>query len=384
MEKKVVHYSPRKVRKGGKKDGRNWRWKFVPPSWPFWESKEPDPPLNQPQPSQYESKLISIAHENLERISGEWSREDEGLTSEYCNAKTEKEGLVAKNQKEIKEHEKAVEKYDTARKNLSEFAPRWIPALVYWLIYIAIVAGEGLFNYFVFQIFGQEKLETYVMALAIVLIIPICSHLIGHYLKIKEKSPTDKFLISSCSFAVLVLLVVLAILRETFFEASDYTLPIKPVTVTMILIGINLAIFVGLTFLSYSESRADPEGYRKAKRAFQEVEEDLRKEGGDVERIFMELEEAEARFNRAHSKREHTFERYKHRAEEERDTWVTYIREYRHGNMHSRKDKPLPESFKTDPESLIMIPAVFQNGLDWSCPGDKKDGEKEETRGIPA
>jgi len=384
MGRKIVYYSPRKVKRAGKKDGRNWRWKFIPPSWPFWETKEPDPPIGQTQPSQYESKLISIAHENLERISGEWSREDEGLASEYFNSKAEKEGLIARHQKEIQEHKDTMKKYEPARQKLSEFAPRWIPGIVYWPIYIAIVAGEGLFNYFVFQIFGQDKVETYVMALAIVLIIPICSHLIGHYLKIKEKSSTDKFMISACSFVVFVLLVVLAILRETFFEASDQALPIRPITITLILIGINLAIFVGLTFLSYSESRTDPEGYRKAKRALKEVEEDLRKEGGDVERIFKELERAEERFNRAYSKRKSMFERYQHRAEEERDTWVTYIREYRHGNMNARKDKTLPESFKTDPETLIKIPAIFENGLDWSCPGDEQKGEKEVTKGVPS
>jgi len=94
-----------------------------------------------------------------------------------------------------------------------------------------------------------------------------------------------------------------------------------------------------------------------------------------VEAVVKELAEAEERFNKAHSEREHTFERYKHKAEAERDSWVSYIRTYRHANMSARKDKTLPESFKVDPETLIKIPAVFENP-DWSCPDDKERSEK--------
>jgi hypothetical protein len=90
MQKPIKYLSLREVRSQGKRDGRPWRWKFMPPSWPFWETKEPDPPVNQKEPSQYESKLISIAHENLERIGSQWSDEDEKLTSEYCISKCEK------------------------------------------------------------------------------------------------------------------------------------------------------------------------------------------------------------------------------------------------------------------------------------------------------
>lgn len=72
MAKRVKYYrlSLREVKRQGKKDGRDWQWKPwrpLPSGWPFWESKEPDPPVNQKEPSQYEAKLISLAHKNLKK-----------------------------------------------------------------------------------------------------------------------------------------------------------------------------------------------------------------------------------------------------------------------------------------------------------------------------
>lgn len=102
MAKGIKYYRLRKVKRQGKRDGRDWQWKpWRPfPGWPLWETKEPDPPVAQKEPSQYESKLISIAHENLERIANDWAKEDEKLTEEYCNAKDKKEALESKIAKE--------------------------------------------------------------------------------------------------------------------------------------------------------------------------------------------------------------------------------------------------------------------------------------------
>lgn len=373
MAKGIKYYSLREVKRQGKRDGRDWQWKpWRPfPGWPLWETKEPDPPVAQKEPSQYESKLISIAHENLERIANDWAKEDEKLTEEYCNAKDKKEALESKIAKEYKEHKEAIENYEKAKRAFSEFPPRWIPLGVYWLIFGLVILGEGLFNYYVFQLFGQTPTETFLMAGAIIVTVAFCSEVIGHNLKREKKEALARFLNGLMVAVVAIVLVGIAILRETFLEATRTTgifnIPLNPVIATIIFITFNLAFFIGLTYLSYTEARTNPEAYRKAKKAYKDALKNLKKEGEDVEKLAEELAEAVERFNKAHSAREHTFETYKHRSEEERDIWVSYVRAYRHANMSARRDKTLPESFKVDPETLIKIPDVFKT-LDWSCP----------------
>jgi hypothetical protein len=366
---RIKHLSLREVRRTGRKDGRNWKWRFLPPSWPLWESKEPDPPITQKEPSQYESNLISITNQGLERLGEEWCKEDEKLKPEYCNAKDEKERLEEKIREETEQHKTAILTFESAKKKFEEFPPRWISQWLYWTIVLAIVTAEGLFNYFVFQMFGQEEWETYLMAGGVILVMPLASELLGHSLKKKERSLTDNVLMGLAIVVVIALLACLGILRETFFEASrSATIPMSPTTLAIILIVFNLAIFVVLTYLSYLESRADPEGYRKACRAYKGAKEALRKEGGDVDRVAGELAKAEDRLNKAVSARELTFGRYTQKAEIERDVGVSYIRNYRHANMEARKDRTLPESFRVDPETLVAIPSILHD-IDWDCSG---------------
>jgi hypothetical protein len=347
----------------------------MPPSWPVWESKDPDPPIEQRDPSQNEAKLISIAHEHLERICAEWAGEDGKLTAEYCQAKNNLEKLQIQLRSETDEHQKAISDYDEAKKAFSHHPPRWIPLGLYWAIFGIITGAEGLFNYFVFQIFGQSEAETWMMAAGIVCVIPLASKLIGHSLKKETKSLIDVFGIICSTVALVALLAGLSILRESFFEASKIAdaieIPIGSFTFTAILIAFNMAIFIILTFLSYVEARKDPEEYRKARRTYQEAEATLKKEGGDVERVGKELAEAEERFINAHTARESAFEKYQFAAQEERDKAARYIRTYRQANLNARKDKGRPESFTVDPETLIKIPEVLET-LDWSCPGEEE------------
>jgi len=142
----VNYYRLREVRRAGKRDGRNWKWKFVPLSWPPWEIKEPDPPVDQKEPSQYEANLISFAHANLERIGKGWSQEDERLTAEYCNAKGNKENLEKEKGLADEEIKDAVDRFEEARERFLAFPPRWVPLWLYWSIFIVISLAEGFFN----------------------------------------------------------------------------------------------------------------------------------------------------------------------------------------------------------------------------------------------
>ncbi len=77
--KNTRYYSNRQVKKRGKQDGRDWRWKFFPPKWPFQESKQPDPSIDQEEAAEFEKELIRGANESLTYISQEWSDIDKEL-----------------------------------------------------------------------------------------------------------------------------------------------------------------------------------------------------------------------------------------------------------------------------------------------------------------
>lgn len=272
MAKGIKYYSMREAKKAGKIAGRNWEWKPwrpLPSGWPLWESKQPAPPITQKEHSQYEATLISIAHENLERICKKLSEEDEKLTQEYCSAKNDYERLKSKMDDEIEERKEAILSYEKAKTAFFNFSPRWVPIWLYWFIFIAISCGEGVFNFKVFQIFGADTRETIAMAGAVIISIPVFSEILGHYLKKEEKLSMDKLYIGLSVVIVVALLVFLAIFRETFFKASpDIQIPMSPTKLAMILVVFNLTFFIALSFLSYAEARKNPEEYRKAKKAY--------------------------------------------------------------------------------------------------------------------
>lgn len=374
MAKGIEYISFRKVRRQGKKDGRSWRWKFLPPSWPFWESKDPDPPVDQAEPSQYEANLLSVSHKDMQKMAVEWAQKDEKMLPEYRNAKADKERLEEKIEKEMGEHKDSILSYESAKKAFFGFAPRRIPQLVYWLIFAIVGVGEGFFNFFVFQMFGEEAWKTYMMAGAIILLIPLAAEILGHFLKKEKKTLTDNILITVSFATVASLLVTLALLREAFFEASQLHINMSSDKLAGILIIFNVVIFVIMTVLSYAEARTRPEEYRQAKREYEEALKNIREKGADVEKVTEELTRAEERLVNARTARESTFARYRHLVEAERDIWESYIRTYRHANMSARQGTALPESFKVNPETLIDVPDVFEKPLDWTCPGESDKG----------
>src|SRR5437773_2175434 len=59
--KREFVYTHRSVRKQGLRDGRDWRWKFWPPKWPFREEKEAQPSGPQADHAQFEVALKEAA-----------------------------------------------------------------------------------------------------------------------------------------------------------------------------------------------------------------------------------------------------------------------------------------------------------------------------------
>jgi len=371
MANGIYRYTPRKVRKQGVKDGRDWRWKpWRPfPGWPLWEKKDPVPlPISQ-RSSQYEETLRSDALANLSRVAEQWAQKDDKLLDEYSAAKSDLEQLEAKHGKEIKEYENTLKPLEEARAEFEKFPPRWIPLWLFWTIFGVITIGEGFFNYFVFQMFGEREWQTALMAAAIILVIPLSSELLGHFLKKDEKSPMDKLFMALSVMTIVALLIGLAILRETFFEvnlASEQRFPLTPAKLALILILFNLAIFVILTFLSYSQARREPEAYRRARDKYNNLLKASTTEQADVKTLDPVMRKAVERLSKAEARRISLFKEYQSAVEKERNSWISYIRTYRHANETARINAVEIVSFHASPEDTIPIPPKLKE-LHWEC-----------------
>jgi len=112
MAGKFYYYSIRRVKKRGKKDGRDWRWKFFPFSK---EQKEPDPPLNQGEPSEFEKELLEAAEQNLSREAQRWAKLDEKLHKDCRDAEDRYNEAKKTLEKERKEHADSVVVYEKAQ-----------------------------------------------------------------------------------------------------------------------------------------------------------------------------------------------------------------------------------------------------------------------------
>ena len=86
QRRSVYVYTHRKVRKQGLRDGRDWRWKFWPPRWPFREPKDPQPPVSQTTHSEFERALKDVAEEHMQSLAEEWSDLDKQMKPTYCAA----------------------------------------------------------------------------------------------------------------------------------------------------------------------------------------------------------------------------------------------------------------------------------------------------------
>jgi len=335
----------------------------MPPSWPFWETKEAEPPIDQAEPSQFEEWLLEVAEENLDRVAIEWSQRDRDLHA-ACSRAVENymsaQGLL---ERASDVQKKAIEEYEVARERYRTFPHPQMSGLFFWLMFAVMTFAEFAFNILVFSVFGQSQTHTLLMAAGLMIAIPWLSHFIGEGLRVERKSPVTIALMIVSALSIIILLVVIAVLREKFFEASKVAealgLQWDSRNILFTFFIVNIALFVAMVILSYQVTPRDPEGYKRAKRDFEEANKRLQREAGDLKDAARMLAAARENMNAAHYTRFHEWEKYRYLAEEERDIWVRMIKSYRYANMSARKDKTRPASFSLDPEGRIQMPGVL-------------------------
>lgn len=372
------YYSVRKVKNKGRGDGRDWRWKSFPPKWPFQETKQPDPPIAQEEPAEFEKELLRVANENLSRILHKWHDIDGKLTKNCVNAEDRYKAAKAGTEKEGGEHKEAINNYKSAKEIFYALPLPNIPAKLFWVVFVIITVAEIAFNALVFDVFGQSKIHTYIMAIGLMIAIPWLSDFIGKKLRVEKKSQTTIVLMIGTGLVVFAGLGVIAILREKFFEANKIVeaLGIRWDTNSIILtfFVVNIVLFVSVIVLAYEAGHKNPSEYRRLKRNYDKAKKILRSDAKNYEDAAEELANTKIEFNKAHTEREHEYEKIRAKANEERDGWMSLLQIYRAANMEARKDKTKPKSFNTDPEELVKLPDEFQK-LD--CGSCCYEGERE-------
>lgn len=363
-------YTYGSVKRKGKKDGRDWRWKFWPPKWPFRESKEPIPPISQSEPAQFESALTEAAEADMQSLAEEWKAMDEKLKPEYCQAEAERGIAKETYEKEAGEEKTALGVYEKASEAFLKvpsppLSPSWMR---FWLFVIAI--GEFPLNAVVFQVLGQSRAETYLVAAFIGIFFPLAAHAFGKSLRQENKSKTDQVLVALSPLFVLAILTGLGFVRAKFFEALELQqllgITVTPTQATVLFIVINIAVFFVAVVISYQGSHGNEAEYNTLQKAFMHALNRLGKESGEAKAAAERLTRAEERFQKALHRRHKSFEKIAEQAKHIKETNDWFVSVYRFANMEARRNPANPECFKKPPAEA-KIPDSLQN-LDWDCP----------------
>ncbi|MDP2209732.1 MAG: hypothetical protein Q8K98_13320 [Bacteroidota bacterium] len=356
-------YTYRKVTRRGKKDGRNWKWKF----WPFKEAKPMEPKTDQQMPAQFETEIIQGCENDGAHIANEWKELDKKLKPEYCKVLKYLRQRKEKYDKEAGEENEVSKEYETARNKYQELpAPALNPSWhLFWMIIIGIV--EFPLNGLVFSLFGADRIETYIMASAMCFAVPLLAHFFGKSLRQEIKSTTDIALLIAMPIVMLATLGVVAFLRAKFFEAiQSYELlgiSLSPQQATILFVIINVAIFFIAVIISYEGNHPNHAEYKNVLKRYKEALKRLKKESGEAKMAGEELKQAELKYQQLRQHREKSHQRYLQEIHIRKELGEWLVAAYRASNLKVRGD--IPECFKKEPIPLT-IPDSMVN-LDWDC-----------------
>lgn len=358
--KRYTYYS---VTRQGRKDARDWKWGF----WPFLRvPKTPTPKKNEKSQALFEKEIIDSAQYTLASLAKKWKDRDGKLKPDYCKASSIQAGAEKKLKKESEQAQSAVAELDSSKKKLEEmgmpsFHPQWA---TFWLILIGI--AEFPLNSLVFAIFGSNRIETYIMASAMCIAIPLFAHFFGKALRQEIKTTIDKIILVGIPIIILGLLGGIAFIRAMYFESGSSLgligISISPQVLTILFMIINVALFFVATIIAYEASHPNHKTFMSVYKRHQEARGRLKKESGKAEKAFGDFEDAEKNLARIRQEREKAHEAFKQQAEEIKANREYLIAAYRRANIQLRNETP--ECFQKPPE--IKIPEALIN-LDWDC-----------------
>lgn len=360
-------YTKWSVTRIARKDGRRYRWVF----WPFWSKpKAPMPPDGSAERATFEFTLCQAAEADMQKLAKNWQVEDQKLFAEYCKALEKVKELEKKYAEEDREAKQASDEYVVARKAFQAIDPPPMERHTAWLILIAIMAAEFVFNMVVFEIFLRDKWETWLMGV-MPLLIPFLGDWLGGTIRQQKTRPLiEKGLIFVVCLLGLVATFAIAWVRSAFIEASEVprilNISVTPWQFSMIFMTFNLILFVASIIIGYHSTPTDRNAHAKARRDLQVAAKDFAKEENEAKQWAGKLDRARRVFTEAKTRRETRFGWYQERAKEIKEEHDFLVGVYRDENTRARGGQPVPAF-----DLPLLEPALPQvlGSLNWNCGG---------------
>jgi hypothetical protein len=367
-------YSQQYTQLIGRRNGRNFRWKF----WPFIKiSKEPIPTIDDTVIPQFEHELFEAAESEIIRISEKWKQTDQYLKTNYCKAVIEHKDAHESYEKEVKEAITALNTFERIKGQLEELTAPSLSAFWTLFLLICIAIAEFPLNSIAFQIFGASMIETIVMTASIMLIFPFAAHFFGKSLKQNHHKIKDIIIIIVTPLVIFGLIGAISIFRESLFETlqtkSFLRINMAPKTAMILFVLINIAIFFVATLIAYEGAYPDHAGYRTIRKIYKTALLSHEKESTEAKKAAKRLWDANHSLEENKQKRSKVHERMYEQAKIIMNSYDWLVRCYRNANMSVRDNAIIPKCFKDRPQ-LPEIPELLDpKKLDWDCKFHEKN-----------
>lgn len=335
------------------------------------DGKKGIPALEQQEHPFYEHRLKEGAETSIRHLAEEWRSDDRKLKEEYCRLLMAHKNATARIKTIQPDYQELLEDKDDLDDTWQKtHSVPW----TYRALFAFLAACEFPMNSVVFDILGEAKWLTYILAAGLGVVIPLAAHYVG--IKLRRESPLEHWraalktgLIVIVVFAVLI---GLAYLRERYVAGSGMAavlgIEMDPRMVTLVFLSINLLIFVVAVIASYmvhmDVTDAQIRSSHITQRSLKEIEELLKDVKGNLDQLKKKCDEIREEYSKLAVSRNKLFEIYRDRSEICRHSCEYLMNVYRTSNMRARA------------ESSTQIPICFKNVLTIdTCPFD---GELDE------
>lgn len=343
-------YNLRNVRRTGRKDGKSSVWLIIP--------KPPYPPISQKEPSNFEREIAAFINKKIQNTGEAWKNMDAAL---FARCKDILENHIPKNLKALflaeNELEQSKSHLTTATTEFQDFSEPSLGPLRSWILFLALFVADIFFNGVVFEVFGQNRLETTVMAFATVAAVSLIPHFIGRKLKSEERTELESRL--TVAFAISLLVGILAIgwIRMKYLVDLEF-LKWNSVEAFVVFVVINFLVCVAFVIIGYKSGHEKPNQYRRARKKLHEAEEIAKEKTQAVRDLQEKHEQLVTAFFNTHSQRRAAPTTFQKKVDALTEEGVSLIEAYRGENVKTQGRTPI--CFLIKSELLLKSSGTFQ------------------------
>ena len=352
------------------------------------------PAVEQEYPAPYERELLHGSSKLASHVVGTYKaalelldakiKTEKDFIEQRCRDARDNAELIHKEKSQAVENSLALrhaheflefseKRYRDMSARLGRAPVRYIPLWLYVMFAAAIFAGEIPLNALVFQIFGENQLMTWVMAVIIGLCIPISAHFVGIKLREADRRLFSVDLLKAVLGACVIVAALygLSLMRQTYLGAYKEELGLTDALVqtSFMFFWLNIAVFGAAIMLSYLAHDSEPgferaeHEYERARRTVQKLERRrialLRQIGMERARALKdgtaEYRDGMSRVNMMYG----CYDQILREGQEHEERCLEALRRniaiYRDQNLKCRSDRAMPRSFHEEPAFPLKL-----------------------------